>query len=426
MNTVKSFLAGCMVAVAICSIALADAVVVGNSDGELFTRMELDLATPQPNGWVGFGTLEWIQCLASGIEGDLAIGTGYGAGHVRKYYDLPTIFSSANFTYAADAGVSAIATRPDGHVVLGTEEFQVFVRDRSDLALRPPGYPPYADGLNFNNAVISALACLSTGDVIIGNANGEIFVRSGSDLTVTAPGAAVDSINFTIPVTALAVTPTDEVVIGLEDGTVDVRAWNDIATSLTNVNFGIKITALAALSNGNVVIGLNDGQVHVRDTTDLLVPVTSAVFTEGDPINALAVTSHDNVVIGAGNGWVFVRRGDDLGLTPDGFQGPDGVFFNAPVTAVATFALAEPTTCAEAISQGYGIASDLDDDCYVNWSDFSVFASHWLETDCADPDWCNGADLDQDTFVNWSDFSVFAQDWLRCVDPQDPNCEHPW
>jgi len=31
-------------------------------------------------------------------------------------------------------------------------------------------------------------------------------------------------------------------------------------------------------------------------------------------------------------------------------------------------------------------------------------------------------DLDRDCYVNWSDFSVFASQWLMCTDPNDPQC----
>jgi hypothetical protein len=32
------------------------------------------------------------------------------------------------------------------------------------------------------------------------------------------------------------------------------------------------------------------------------------------------------------------------------------------------------------------------------------FASHWLESDCDEPDWCSGFDVDQDSVVNFADF----------------------
>jgi len=33
------------------------------------------------------------------------------------------------------------------------------------------------------------------------------------------------------------------------------------------------------------------------------------------------------------------------------------------------------------------------------------------------------ADLDQDCYVNWADFSVFAGEWLHCTDPSNPDCD---
>ena len=32
------------------------------------------------------------------------------------------------------------------------------------------------------------------------------------------------------------------------------------------------------------------------------------------------------------------------------------------------------------------------------------FSSHWLETNCADPNWCNGFDIDHSSTVDLSDF----------------------
>jgi len=38
----------------------------------------------------------------------------------------------------------------------------------------------------------------------------------------------------------------------------------------------------------------------------------------------------------------------------------------------------------------------------------------------------NYADLNEDCYVNWGDFSIFADEWLLCNDPQDPNCSATW
>jgi hypothetical protein len=51
-----------------------------------------------------------------------------------------------------------------------------------------------------------------------------------------------------------------------------------------------------------------------------------------------------------------------------------------------------PADCNSAINMGFGIAADLNKDCYVNFKDFAEFA------------------------VNW----------LGCVSPLDSNCQTPW
>ncbi len=69
------------------------------------------------------------------------------------------------------------------------------------------------------------------------------------------------------------------------------------------------------------------------------------------------------------------------------------------------------------------IVGDFNQDCYVNWGDFSILASHWLETGCSAPDWCGGADLNHGGEVTWGDFGIFASHWLECGNPLDPSCQ---
>jgi len=68
------------------------------------------------------------------------------------------------------------------------------------------------------------------------------------------------------------------------------------------------------------------------------------------------------------------------------------------------------------------LEADLNKDCYVDWSDFSLFAGQWLSGGCTAPDWCGGTDLDQDGQVNWADFSIFGSQWLECTDPANSEC----
>jgi len=36
------------------------------------------------------------------------------------------------------------------------------------------------------------------------------------------------------------------------------------------------------------------------------------------------------------------------------------------------------------------------------------------------------SDLDQDCYVNWQDFAIFAGYWLQCTDPANPDCDQYW
>ena len=54
--------------------------------------------------------------------------------------------------------------------------------------------------------------------------------------------------------------------------------------------------------------------------------------------------------------------------------------------------------------------ADLNNDGVINFLDFALFSSHWLETDCGP---CAGADLSGDNNVTMEDVSVFAENWLQ-------------
>ena len=57
------------------------------------------------------------------------------------------------------------------------------------------------------------------------------------------------------------------------------------------------------------------------------------------------------------------------------------------------------------------------DDGVVDFFDFAVFATYWFETDCSEPNWCEGADLDRSTAVDLVDLAIFAHHWLEGVEP---------
>ena len=60
---------------------------------------------------------------------------------------------------------------------------------------------------------------------------------------------------------------------------------------------------------------------------------------------------------------------------------------------------------------------DMNNDLRVDWTDFSIFSSHWNQSNCNAPKWCAGADLSCSGKVNWEDFAILAENWLACTAP---------
>jgi len=58
------------------------------------------------------------------------------------------------------------------------------------------------------------------------------------------------------------------------------------------------------------------------------------------------------------------------------------------------------------------LPGDLTGDDWVDFTDFAVFASYWLTTECEYPDWCAGADCEPDGDVDWNDLFCLVDGWL--------------
>ena len=61
--------------------------------------------------------------------------------------------------------------------------------------------------------------------------------------------------------------------------------------------------------------------------------------------------------------------------------------------------------------------SDFDGDRSTNSVDFTVFASYWMNKNCADSNNCDGADLEPDGDVDFDDLSGFFGNWLGWEQP---------
>ncbi|MGA2916362.1 MAG: hypothetical protein ABSE89_10085 [Sedimentisphaerales bacterium] len=56
---------------------------------------------------------------------------------------------------------------------------------------------------------------------------------------------------------------------------------------------------------------------------------------------------------------------------------------------------------------------DFNNNTIVDFHDYAIFASHWLETNCNAPNWCDGTDLDINGSVDVNDLMLFCQYWLE-------------
>lgn len=63
------------------------------------------------------------------------------------------------------------------------------------------------------------------------------------------------------------------------------------------------------------------------------------------------------------------------------------------------------------------LLADTSLDGTVNFHDFTLLASRWLDETCISPDWCDRADIDWSTAVDFQDLPIVAQQWLEGVTP---------
>jgi len=63
------------------------------------------------------------------------------------------------------------------------------------------------------------------------------------------------------------------------------------------------------------------------------------------------------------------------------------------------------------------LMADTSVDGSVNFHDFAILASCWLDEDCGYPDeWCQGADIDWSNEVDIEDLAILAQHWLESTE----------
>jgi hypothetical protein len=57
------------------------------------------------------------------------------------------------------------------------------------------------------------------------------------------------------------------------------------------------------------------------------------------------------------------------------------------------------------------LAADINNDGQVDFYDYAILASQWLNTNCGATEWCEGADLDMSGTVDCGDLAIFVESW---------------
>ena len=139
---------------------------------------------------------------------------------------------------------------------------------------------------------------------------------------------------------------------------------------------------------------LNDGQWHHYAVVYQATGNNFTVYLDGYPDST---ASFDPNIPNISED--TVRIGNTLNTVFPAEVGPTGWVGNIDEIAVYNHAL----TPAE--------IKDVSK-TWVNFVDFAVFAPHWLDIGCSEPDWCDCADLTADGVVDLNDLRAFADNWL--------------
>ena len=96
---------------------------------------------------------------------------------------------------------------------------------------------------------------------------------------------------------------------------------------------------------------------------------------------------------------------DAIAQTPTIYVSP--AFANFPYNPTVDIYIASTRPCE------LSYCSDINYDGKVNFNDFTIFASHWLDNHCnSSNDFCQGADLDYSGSFDMADFGIFSDNWL--------------
>ncbi|MHB9071346.1 MAG: autotransporter outer membrane beta-barrel domain-containing protein [Sedimentisphaerales bacterium] len=362
------------------------------TDSFVTTRNELDLTS---TGYVSGHTCLGLTARSmdgNPDNGDIVIGYGDGRASVSKYDSLDTMISCA--TVGDGTAVVDAAIRPNGELYFSSSSGMVYARNHLAVNAAPPGYMVPVD-FQFSGTSERVYVATNPLDELIAVAHpGIVYLRQGNYMAGAPSGYLGDGTNIGTTITSLLGLSTGDIALGTINGRVYVRDNMNLAAAPAGFvgdgtvigESGAQITVLTRTHGDLLLIGNVSGEVFLRNVNNLAAeprPGKSYAAFQS-MVLSLAVTANNNVVIGLYNGNVYVRSlldiaGSDITMPVD---------LGGPVIGLETNPEPMPN-CIELIARGQGLVGDLNNDCYVNFSDLAEFAMNWTKCNAPENDNCD-------------------------------------
>jgi subtilisin family serine protease len=227
-------------------------------------------------------------------------------------------------------------------------------------------------------------------------------------------------------ITAFPTDPNGSAYIPLGDDDFAEVVLNDNK----NISFyGTNYDRFYIGSNGYITFSSGDTEYSGSLASHFELPRISGVFTDLSPVNNRNISYEqfdDRVVVTFQD---VPGYGDKT--SKNSFQ--IEMFF-ADGTICISYLNIDTTTFVAGLSKGAGLPpaffvesdliaypicwpyGDFNRDYNVNFKDFTLFAAHWMETDCDIPYWCGKSDLDFSSITDITDLGIFAENWLAVED----------
>jgi len=191
-----------------------------------------------------------------------------------------------------------------------------------------------------------------------------------------------------------------------------------------NTNGGISLEWRMNVTNGTFIMHIWPGDGLLRRWLTVYVYPDVLRIRSNDSASAELSAFFDDPNDPNNDGWHIYRvTCDDVdwNVYRYRYQGPDEPVYSGWLTTPVESSAAE-VTALRLYGETDTTVFDLD---YFRWTDHGALLPG-PPTECGAPgSELVQTDINDDCYVNTEDLTLFADEWLKCNNPEDPNCDPP-